>query len=39
MKLLILKPGTLEKPGRDYMFSSPDPLFPFGYGLSYTEFK
>ncbi|MCK4466651.1 MAG: glycoside hydrolase family 3 C-terminal domain-containing protein, partial [Bacteroidales bacterium] len=33
------KPGTPEKPGRDYVFSSPDPLFPFGYGLSYTEFK
>ena len=32
------KPGTPEKPGRDYVFSSTDPLFPFGYGLSYTQF-
>jgi len=33
------QPGTPEKPGRDYVFSSPDPLFPFGFGLSYTEFE
>lgn len=32
-------PGTDEKPGRDYVFSSPAPLFPFGYGLSYTTFN
>ncbi|MBJ2173518.1 glycoside hydrolase family 3 C-terminal domain-containing protein [Aureibaculum sp. A20] len=32
-------PGSLEKPGRDYVFSSPDPLFPFGHGLSYTDFE
>lgn len=31
--------GSKEKPGRDYVFSSPEPLFPFGYGLSYTEFE
>lgn len=30
--------GSPEKPGRDYVFSSPDPLFCFGYGLSYTTF-
>ena len=33
------QPGTPEKPGRDYVFSSTDPLFPFGYGLSYTQFE
>ena len=33
------KPGTPEKPGHDYVFSSTDPLFPFGYGLSYTQFE
>ena len=33
------QPGTKEKPGRDYVFSSTDPLFPFGYGLSYTQFE
>lgn len=31
--------GTPEKPGRDYVFSSPEPLFCFGYGLSYTTFE
>ena len=33
------KPGNLTNPGRDYVFSSTEPLFPFGYGLSYTEFS
>ena len=33
------KRGSKEKPGRDYVFSSPDPLFPFGHGLSYTQFE
>lgn len=33
------EPGTPEKPGRDYVFSSPDPIFPFGHGLSYTDFE
>jgi len=32
-------PGSPDKPGQDYVFSSPDVLFPFGYGLSYTTFK
>lgn len=33
------KPGTPENPGRDYVFSSTEPLFPFGFGLSYTSFE
>ena len=33
------KPGTPEKPGRDYVFSNSDPLYPFGFGLSYTTFE
>ena len=33
------EPGTPENPGRDYVFSSPAPLFPFGHGLSYTTFE
>lgn len=33
------KPGTPESPGRDYLTSSTDPLFPFGFGLSYTQFE
>lgn len=32
------KPGSPGKPGRDYVFSSPTPLYAFGHGLSYTEF-
>jgi len=31
--------GTKEKPGRDYLTSSTEPLYPFGFGLSYTKFK
>lgn len=30
--------GEYGKPGRDYVFSSPDPIWPFGFGLSYTKF-
>lgn len=33
------RPGTIENPGQDYVYSSTDPLFSFGYGLSYTTFK
>lgn len=32
-------PGSVNKPGQDYVFASTDALFPFGYGLSYTTFK
>lgn len=32
------RPGALGKPGKDYVFSSPDALWAFGHGLSYTEF-
>lgn len=32
------QPGTPEKPGRDYVYASTAPLFPFGFGLSYTSF-
>ena len=32
------EPGTYETPGRDYVFSSPEPLWAFGHGLSYTSF-
>lgn len=30
--------GSYEHPGRDYVFSSPEPLWTFGHGLSYTSF-
>lgn len=33
------EPGSINHPGRDYVFSSPDALWPFGYGLSYTSFE
>lgn len=33
------KAGTPDDPGGAYLFSGPDPLYPFGYGLSYTEFS
>lgn len=32
------KPGSYGNPGRDYVFSSPEPLYAFGHGLSYTDF-
>lgn len=32
------EPGSYDKPGRDYVFSSPKPLWAFGHGLSYTKF-
>lgn len=33
------KPGSYSSPGRDYVFASPEPLWAFGHGLSYTEFS
>lgn len=30
--------GTKENPGRDYVFETPDALFGFGEGMSYTTF-
>ena len=33
------EPGTYEHPGRDYVFSNPDPVWAFGHGLSYTDFE
>ncbi len=31
--------GSPGNPGRDYVFSNPYSLYPFGYGLSYTRFE
>jgi beta-glucosidase len=31
--------GSVEKPGRDYVFSDPFPVWAFGRGLSYTTFR
>ncbi len=31
------KHGSPENPGRDYVLSSPNAWYPFGYGLSYTD--
>ena len=33
------KSGLPGKPGRDYVFDSPAPLWAFGHGLSYTTFS
>ena len=33
------RPGRAGKPGRDYVFMKPSPLFEFGHGLSYTNFR
>lgn len=32
-------PGSPDHPGKNYIFSSTEPLFPFGFGLSYTQFE
>ena len=31
-------PGSKNKPGKDYVFSSPQALWAFGHGLSYADF-
>ena len=31
--------GAPGKPGRDYVYSEVSPLYDFGFGLSYTEFR
>ncbi|MDR2844824.1 MAG: glycoside hydrolase family 3 C-terminal domain-containing protein [Puniceicoccales bacterium] len=31
--------GTSERLGRDYVFTAAGPLWPFGFGLSYTRFQ
>ena len=31
--------GSIECPGRDYVLSSPNAWYPFGYGLSYTKLE
>lgn len=33
------RPGEKNKPGKDYVFSSPSSLWAFGHGLSYTDFE
>ncbi len=33
------RPGSPTQLGRDYVFSSPAPLWAFGFGLSYTTFS
>ncbi|MBN1417303.1 MAG: glycoside hydrolase family 3 C-terminal domain-containing protein, partial [Planctomycetes bacterium] len=33
------RPGSPDTLGRDYVFSSPAPLWAFGFGLSYTTFE
>ena len=33
------QPGSPNKPGRDYVFETPGPMWCFGHGLSYTTFE
>lgn len=33
------QPGSPDEPKGHYIFDKPDPLWNFGYGLSYTQFK
>ena len=36
---IFRRPGSTTRAGRDYVFNSADPLWPFGHGLSYTRFQ
>ncbi len=36
---LYKRHGSIEKPGRDYVLSSPNAWYSFGYGLSYTTLE
>lgn len=33
------QPGKSNQPGRDYVFDTPEPLWAFGHGLSYSSFE
>lgn len=33
------QPGKPNQPGRDYVFDTPEPLWAFGHGLSYSSFE
>lgn len=33
------QPGKPNQPGRDYVFDTPEPLWAFGHGLSFSEFE
>lgn len=33
------QPGSVDEPKGHYIFDTPSPLWDFGYGLGYTEFK
>lgn len=33
------QPGQPNRPGRDYVFETPGPLWAFGHGLSYSKFE
>ena len=32
-------PGNPDRPGRDYVFTSPKPAYEFGHGLGYSELR